>query len=70
MSSVQGSNVVDLEVVSSKCRSGAVKKSYWDCRLVENGKENLEPRTVEDRLGRSDVSQNLVKNKWLFLEGN
>lgn len=64
-----------------KLRSGIVKmqnksrgcyeKSYWDCRLVEKSRENLKLVTVEDRSGRSDVSQNLVKEKdRLFLEGN
>lgn len=42
---------------------GSYKKSYWDCRLVEKSRENLELVTVEDRLGRSDVSQNLVKER-------
>lgn len=74
MSSVQGSNVMDLEVVSSIGRTGAAKRKKnpkpWECRLDEKGRENLELVTVEDTSGRSDVSQNLVKEKdRLFLEG-
>lgn len=59
-------------IVKMQNRSrGCYKKSYWDCRLVEKSRENLELITVEDRSGKSDVSQNLVKEKdRLFLEGN